>query len=44
MNNAVLSRNASLCFRTEDPNTTELYYRGDQTWAALVVEAQRRRG
>jgi len=43
MNNAVLSRNASLCFRTEDPNTTELYYTGDQTWATLV-EARRRRG
>jgi len=41
MNNAVLSRNASLCFRTEVVNATDLYYMGDQTWNKLVDAKKR---
>jgi Core-2/I-Branching enzyme len=45
MNNAVLSKNASLCYRSEDParntSTTGLYFQGDETWDYLV-DAKRR--
>lgn len=43
MNNAVLSTNASLCFRSEDPgrNVTDLYFHGDEMWDYLV-DAKRR--
>ena len=35
MNNAMLLRNESLCYRTEDPgreDTTSMYFRGDELW------------
>jgi hypothetical protein len=35
MNNAVLSRNESLCYRNEYVDEDSLYFRGNQTWEYL---------
>ena len=40
MNNAVLSRNDSLCFRTETGDD-ELYYHGNETWDRLQMARAR---
>lgn len=47
MNNALLSQNASLCYRDEDATDMEgqtksnLYFSGNETWARLVEAKQR---
>ena len=44
MNNAILDRNATLCFKSEDPgriDPTSSYFRGDQLWDHIVDARQR---
>jgi hypothetical protein len=43
MSNAVLSRNASICYRSEDPNRDgrPMYFYGDSLWTEILQAKQR---